>query len=384
MAVDPAGFHGAVRAAGRPRRGRVDPSRASSGSCRLHNILASGYQGAVHGWSREPGDVLGVPVVADIDDLPDDAIDLVFVCTPAAANPDLLRACAKKGIRAAFLASAGYGEAGEEGQRLQAELVALADELGMLVAGPNGQGVVSTPASLCAQIVAPYPPAGRDRHRLAVGQLHLVVHELRRADGRRREPGGVGGQRRGRHHPRLPRLLRRATTPPRSALAYVEGVPDGRAFFERTRAVGGRKPLVIVKGGATAGGQRAAAQPHRLAGQRRPRLRRHVPSGRHHPRRHDRGGVRGGRHLRHPAAPEGQPRRRADHRRRVGRRHRRRDQPLVARAHARCRTTCAPRSTRSSRRAGAATTPSTWPAARPATRSPRCSTSSSATPTSTR
>jgi hypothetical protein len=31
----------------------------------------------------------------------------------------------------------------------------------MLVAGPNGQGVVSTPVRLCAQIVAPYPPAGR-------------------------------------------------------------------------------------------------------------------------------------------------------------------------------------------------------------------------------
>ena len=36
----------------------------------------------------------------------DDAIDLVFVCTPAAANPDLLRACAAKGITAAFLTSA--------------------------------------------------------------------------------------------------------------------------------------------------------------------------------------------------------------------------------------------------------------------------------------
>src|SRR3546814_12898937 len=27
--------------------------------------------------------------------------------------------------------------------------------------GPNGQGVVSTPARLCAQIVAPIPPPGR-------------------------------------------------------------------------------------------------------------------------------------------------------------------------------------------------------------------------------
>ena len=38
---------------------------------------------------------------------------------------------------------------------------ALCDELGILLAGPNGQGVISTPSSLCAQIVAPYPPAGR-------------------------------------------------------------------------------------------------------------------------------------------------------------------------------------------------------------------------------
>src|SRR5688500_16775755 len=77
----------------------------------LHNILASGYGGAVYGSSRDAGEVLGVRVVADLAELPDDAIDLVFVCTPAEANADLLRACAKKGIRAAFLASAGYGEA---------------------------------------------------------------------------------------------------------------------------------------------------------------------------------------------------------------------------------------------------------------------------------
>ena len=38
--------------------------------------------------------------------------------------------------------------------------MALADELGITVAGPNGQGVISTPKKMCAQIVAPYPPPG--------------------------------------------------------------------------------------------------------------------------------------------------------------------------------------------------------------------------------
>ena len=108
----------------------------------------------------EGGEILGRRVLTSIDDLPEGAADLVFVCTPAAANLDLLKACAAKGVKAAFVTSAGYGEAGEEGRAAERQLVALARDLGMLLVGPNGQGVVSTPASLCAQIVAPYPPAG--------------------------------------------------------------------------------------------------------------------------------------------------------------------------------------------------------------------------------
>jgi acyl-CoA synthetase (NDP forming) len=224
----------------------------------LHNILASGYEGAVHGTSREAGEVLGVPIVADIAELPDDAIDLVFVCTPAPANPDLLRACAKKGIRAAFIASAGYGEAGEEGEAMQAELVALAAELDMLVAGPNGQGVVSTPAHLCAQIVAPYPPAGRIG--IASQSGNFVSSFLNYA-----VQTGVGVSRAvsagNAAAVTIPDFLEHYAADDATgvALAYVEGVQDGRAFFDRARVVAAAKPLVLVKGGATAGGQRAAA-----------------------------------------------------------------------------------------------------------------------------
>lgn len=224
----------------------------------LHNILASGYRGAVHGYAREDGEVLGVPIVSSIDALPDGALDLVFVCTPAAANPDLLRACAKKGIRAAFIASAGYGEAGEEGRALQEELVALATELGMLVAGPNGQGVVSTPAHLCAQIVAPYPPAGGIGIASQSGNFisSFMNYAVQTGVGVSRavSAGNAAAV-------TIPDYLDFYAVDPATevALAYVEGVPDGRAFFERTRAVAAQKPLVLVKGGATSGGQRAAA-----------------------------------------------------------------------------------------------------------------------------
>jgi acetyltransferase len=43
------------------------------------------------------------------------------------------------------------------------------------------------------------------------------------------------------------------------ALCYLEGLPDGRAFYERVRQVTLRMPVVVVKGGTTEGGQRAAA-----------------------------------------------------------------------------------------------------------------------------
>jgi len=224
----------------------------------LHNILASGYAGTVYGSSREAGEVLGVSVVDSVDDLPGGEIDLVFVCTPAAANPDLLRACAKKGIRAAFIASAGYGEAGEAGQRMQRELVALGEELGMLVAGPNGQGVVSTPARLCAQIVAPYPPPGGIGIASQSGNFISSFMNFSVQTGvgvsRAVSAGNAAAV-------TIPDYLEFYASDPATdvALAYVEGVPEGRTFFERVREVAGRKPLVLVKGGATAGGQRAAA-----------------------------------------------------------------------------------------------------------------------------
>src|SRR4051812_49935451 len=112
----------------------------------LHNLLAAGYKGNVFATNLEGTAVLGIDTVADVDALPEGEADLVFVFTPAKANPELLRKCAAKVVLAAFITSAGYGEAGPEGLQAQDELVALAAELGILLAGPNGQGVISTPS----------------------------------------------------------------------------------------------------------------------------------------------------------------------------------------------------------------------------------------------
>ncbi len=224
----------------------------------LHNILASGYNGKVFGTNRDGSEVLGVQCVPSVDDLPAGEIDLVFVCTPASANPDLLRSCAAKGITAAFITSAGYGEAGDEGRIAQEELVALADDLGILLAGPNGQGVVSTPAGLCAQIVAPNPPAGSIGVASQSGNFVSSFLNWSRQTGvgisRAVSAGNAAAV-------NVPDFLSfyAQDDETKVGLAYVEGIEDGRGFYEAVKAVAEHKPLVVVKGGATAGGARAAA-----------------------------------------------------------------------------------------------------------------------------
>jgi len=225
----------------------------------LHNLLRCDFRGEVFGIKPDAAEVLGRPTYRAVDDLPDDAVvDLVFLCTPNKANIGLLRACAKRGVRAAFVTSAGYAEAGEEGKALQRELVEVAAELDMLLIGPNGQGVISTPESMCAQIVAPNPPAGRIG--VASQSGNLVSSYLNYA-----VATGVGISKAvslgNSAQTGLAELLEYFSVDPDTdvAVTYVEGIADGRRFRRAVERLTRSKPLVLVKGGARAEGQRAAA-----------------------------------------------------------------------------------------------------------------------------
>jgi acetyltransferase len=223
-----------------------------------HNLLRFGFAGEVWALNRDGAEVLGRKTIRDVSELPEGAADLVFVCTPQAANAELLRACAARGIRAAFIASGGYGEAGEEGRRHERELVALAESLGMVVAGPNGQGVISTARSMCAQIVAPYPPAGHISVASQSGNLvsSFLNYAVLTGIGVSKAISAGNSAQLG-----LADYLDYFAADPETsvALAYLEGVPDGRRFAEAARALARRKPLVLLKGGVAAEGKRAAA-----------------------------------------------------------------------------------------------------------------------------
>jgi len=228
------------------------------GTVAFHNLLAYGYAGEIFPIHREGIASLGRPTLRSIDDVPAGRADLIFLCTPSAVNPTLLRQAAARGVRAAFVASAGYGEAGEAGVAMQRDLVALAGELDMVIAGPNGQGLISTPVSMCAQIVAPYPPPGPISMASQSGNIgssfmnYGVLSKIGFSKGISCGNSAQLG---------LADFLEYFGEDPetRVSLAYLEGVGDGRRFLEVARAHTARKPLVVLRGGVTASGQSAAS-----------------------------------------------------------------------------------------------------------------------------
>jgi acetyltransferase len=228
------------------------------GAVAFHNLLRFGYRGAVFAIKPDGAEVLGRPSLRDVADVPRGAADLAFLCTPAKANLELLRACAARGVRAAYVASGGYGETGEEGAQLERELVRAADELGVALAGPNGQGVISTAVSMCAQIAAPYPPAGAISLASQSGNLasSFMNYGCMTGVGYSKVVSAGNAAQLG-----LADYVEYFAADPdtRVTLAYLEGVADGRRFLEVARAHGLRKPLVVLRGGVTEGGRAAAA-----------------------------------------------------------------------------------------------------------------------------
>ena len=223
----------------------------------LHNALVNNYVGKVYATNLQRENILGMQTVSDLSELPVGEIDLAFFCTPASSNEALLKQCSQLGITSAFIASAGYRESGESGEVAEASLLKLANSLGMLIAGPNGQGVVSTPASLCLQIVAPYPPQGGISVASQSGNFVSSFLNYSRQSGvgvARAISAGNATQ------VSVENFLNYYATDDETtvALTYIENVGDGKSLLQAMKDITAIKPLVVLKGGATAAGSKAA------------------------------------------------------------------------------------------------------------------------------
>jgi len=223
----------------------------------LNNILAGGYEGEVYPVNPQRDRVLGLPVYPSVRQIPH-PVDLAIFTVPAGKVLPSLRECAEKGVKAALVISAGFKETGDEGARMEAELVRVAREAGMIMVGPNCQGICHPSAMLYAWMpIFFFPPAGRVGLVSQSGNI-LNILITRIMEGRYGVSKAVSSGNEA--DLRAEEFIEYFAEDPETdvVLAYLEGMRDGRRFMEIARRVTARKPLVILKGGRTPSGAGAA------------------------------------------------------------------------------------------------------------------------------
>ncbi len=220
----------------------------------LANILAGGYTGHVYPINPKEKEILGTPVLSSIDAIPE-KLDLVVIVVPAALVPGVLRQAAAKGAGAAIIISGGFREAGWID--LEKELLEISAETGIRLVGPNCQGINYIPNKLCAS----WPLITKQGSMAVISQSGTVAATL--AGWAEEEGWGISttislGNQIDVNETDLINTLAEDDNIKSIAL-YLEGAKDGQKFLQASKNLIAKKPLIVLKSGRTAGGQRAAA-----------------------------------------------------------------------------------------------------------------------------
>ncbi|HET9693966.1 MAG TPA: GNAT family N-acetyltransferase [Steroidobacteraceae bacterium] len=220
------------------------------GQITWHNLREGGFKGTVHLVNPRHETIDGVPCHASVLDLPG-PVDLAVLLTPAAVTPDVLAQCGAKGVRGAVIAAAGFREGGEEGARLERQLLEATRRHGIRFLGPNSLGLLRTDTRLNAACGPALPKPGRLAFVSQSGALCNAMLDWAAS----RHVGfstvistGVGddidfGE-------ILDFLARDGATD--SIMLYMEAVADARLFMSALRAAARVKPVVLMKAGRAA------------------------------------------------------------------------------------------------------------------------------------
>lgn len=227
----------------------------------LKHLLDRSYAGRILPVNARHAEIAGLRCYATIASLPE-AADLAIIAVPARDVAGSIVALGMRGVRAAVIFSSGFGEMGAAGQALEAELVRVAREAGVVMCGPNCLGFINAFDNVYAtfsQYADGETGAGAIAFVTQSGAFGTAIAALARQRGL-----GLGYFINTGNEADLEfsELMSAVIEDPRIKVAagYLEGVRDGAALIrlaERCRALG--KPLVLTKVGRMAAGARAAA-----------------------------------------------------------------------------------------------------------------------------
>src|SRR5271170_2289914 len=235
-----------------------------------HALIGHGYDGRVFPVTRSQSEVLGLRAYPSVPALPE-PVDLAVILVPAAHVVETLEQCGQRGIRAAVVISSGFAEESNEAARARdVELGRIAERHGIVVCGPNSEGIVNPSRPL----VATFSPVFHDPSRsllpstsrarpIAVSCQSGALTFSFLSRGRDRQlhfthQVSAGNQTVLEAHDYVDWWLDEGSAD--IFLLYLEAIrrPDRfRAVADKAAAAG--KPLIVAKVGRSDAGRRAAA-----------------------------------------------------------------------------------------------------------------------------
>jgi len=233
-----------------------NPAKLGYGVAR--NLVNSGYDGAIHFVSQKTGNLFGRPIYTSLNEIPD-PVDLAVLIVPAPGVLEALQACVRRSIRAVIIVSSGFREAGPEGETLEAEILRVARINKIRLIGPNCIGLLDTHLPLDTTFLPPPMPSAGDVAFISQsGAICAAIIDWARGQGF----GfslliSLGNQADVNETDMLSAVVEDEHT--RVLTLYIESISDGQRFIAEANRVAQRKPILALKVGRFASGQRAAA-----------------------------------------------------------------------------------------------------------------------------
>jgi acetyl-CoA synthetase (ADP-forming) len=221
------------------------------GNTLLMNLLASEID--VYPITRNRDTVLGVKAYPSLQDLPE-KVDLVIIAVAAKYCIDLIPQVFAAGSKNAIIISGGFGETGPEGLALETRLLDTAKKYGVRIIGPNCVGVSNS--RLFNGTFTMMPERGNIAFVSQSGALGgMTIYNTRAKRIGMSKFASIGNA----IDVDFPEIIEYFSNDEKTTViaVYVEGVDQGREFYECLKETANRKPVVILKGGRSIIGNRA-------------------------------------------------------------------------------------------------------------------------------
>lgn len=239
--------------------------KGSVGHDVMYNMLHAGYGGKIYPVNVKHKKVQGRVAYASVKDIPN-AVDLAVICTPAATVPGIVEECGEAGVGGLVIISAGFKEAGEEGNRMVDQILAIARKYKMRVIGPNCLGFINPHLGINASFAAKMALRGNIAFISQSGALLTSI-----LDWSVEQSVGfsyfvsIGSM----IDVGFADLIDYFGTDPQTncILIYMESLTDAHKFMSAARSFARNKPIIVLKAGKSEeGGAATMSHTGSLAG----------------------------------------------------------------------------------------------------------------------